>query len=215
MRRLVIEAPVAEFSGFLWESLVDGANSLEVLSVLRKERANVAVVCRVQLKNPKSGYKKLFVSTGLTAQLLDWREDGSCMLFVKGRARVSKKWGKIWTVGGYMTSFNIREGMLKMTFLGTAEQVKALLKSLSKLKVHYKVLLLTDAKFSSESLLGQLTDKQRRVLTAGYNLGYYDTPRRISSDELAGKLGISNPTLVAHSRKAERRLISGLLKSGQ
>jgi hypothetical protein len=215
MRRLVIEAPVAEFAGFLWESLVDGASSFEVLAVLRKDRANVAVVCSVQVKNPKSGYKNLFVGSGLTAQLLDWREDGSRVLFIKGRVRVSKKWGRIWTVGGYMTSFAIRERTLSMTFLGTAEQVKALLKSLSNSKVHYKVLLLTDAKFSSESLLGQLTDKQRRVLSAGYNLGYYDTPRRISSDDLAGKLGISNPTLVTHSRKAERRLISELLKSGQ
>ncbi|HXX72103.1 MAG TPA: helix-turn-helix domain-containing protein [Candidatus Acidoferrales bacterium] len=214
MRRLVIEAPAAEFTGFLWEPLVDGANSLEVLAVLRKDRADIALVCRVQLRNPKSGYRNLFVGSGLTAQLLDSREDESCVLFVKGRVRVSKKWGRIWTVGGYMTGFAIREGTLKMTFLGTAEQVKAFLKSLSNSKVHYKTLLLTDAKFSPESLLRQLTDKQRRVLTAGFSLGYYDTPRRISSDELAHKLGISNPTLVTHSRKAEKKLIEEVLKSG-
>jgi hypothetical protein len=215
MRRLVIEAPAAEFTGFLWGPLADGANSLDVLALLRKDRADVALVCRVQLKNPKSGYKNLFSGSGLTAQLLDSREDGSCVLFIKGRVRVSKKWGRIWSVGGYMTSFAIRERTLRMTFLGTAEQVKAMLKSLSNSKVHHKVLLLTDAKFSSDSLLGQLTDKQRKVLTTGYSLGYYDTPRRISSDDLAGRLGISNPTLVAHSRKAEKRLIAEILKSGQ
>ena len=57
-----------------------------------------------------------------------------------------------------------------------------------------------------------LTEKQREVLTAAFQSGYFDIPRKMSSDELAVKLGIRNATFVAHRRKAERRLLAEILK---
>jgi predicted DNA binding protein len=44
------------------------------------------------------------------------------------------------------------------------------------------------------------------------DLGYYDVPRRVSSEELAKRLKIQEPTLVMHRRKAERRLLAALIE---
>jgi predicted DNA binding protein len=49
------------------------------------------------------------------------------------------------------------------------------------------------------------------VLIAAYKLGYYDVPRRITSEELAKKLDPVKSTLSAHVRKAERRLLTEML----
>jgi len=49
------------------------------------------------------------------------------------------------------------------------------------------------------------------VLLAAFRLGYYDVPRRVSSEELAMQLKIREPTLATHRRKAERRLLSAIV----
>lgn len=95
--------------------------------------------------------------------------------------------------------------------MGSARQVKSALKSLDKARLHYRVLSLMDARFSPSSPLGRLTAKQRGVLTTAYELGYYDRPRRISSEQLAQKLNLAKSTFVAHRRKAERRMLAEVL----
>lgn len=75
-------------------------------------------------------------------------------------------------------------------------------------KVRYKILSLTDAKFSPESPLSKLTDKQRTILLSAYNLGYYEIPRRFDSEQLAKKLNLGRSTVAEHLRKAEQRLVT-------
>ena len=89
--------------------------------------------------------------------------------------------------------------------------MRNVLKSLDASGVKYKVISLLDAKFSPNSPLQHLTEKQRDVLIKAYKLGYYDRPRRISSEQLAQKVNLSKSTLVAHRRKAERRLLMEVL----
>lgn len=53
-----------------------------------------------------------------------------------------------------------------------------------------------------------LTDRQREVITAADQAGYYEWPREVSAKELAAELDISAPTLHKHLRAAERKLVS-------
>jgi PAS domain S-box-containing protein len=56
-----------------------------------------------------------------------------------------------------------------------------------------------------------LTDRQREVLEAAYRAGYFDWPRESTGEEVAETLDVAAPTLHAHLRKAEARLLSELL----
>lgn len=108
--------------------------------------------------------------------------------------------------------FGIGDGKLKIAFLGNEKQVKNFLEIIDKTGISYKVASLIDAKFSPESPLTYLTEKQRTVLVSAFEHGYYETPRRVNSQELAKKLNLKSSTLVEHRRKAEQRILAQILK---
>ena len=66
----------------------------------------------------------------------------------------------------------------------------------------FKILGLTSIDTKEESLLSKLTSRQRQMLLTAYGLGYYDVPRRISSDELSRHLKVDKSTLVEHLRRS-------------
>jgi hypothetical protein len=65
--------------------------------------------------------------------------------------------------------------------------------------------------FSSDDLMSCLTEKQREVMTAAKDSGYYQYPRTISATQLAEKLGMSKATILEHLRKAEVRLMGAIM----
>jgi len=58
-----------------------------------------------------------------------------------------------------------------------------------------------------------LTSKQERVLKSALEMGYYEFPKRISTEELSKALGLAPSTISEILRRAERRIISGYFKS--
>jgi predicted DNA binding protein len=67
------------------------------------------------------------------------------------------------------------------------------------------------AAYQSADILAVLTEKQREVMVAAFQNGYYDFPKRISSKKLCQKVGISKPTLLQHMRKAEGRILKEIV----
>ncbi|MFB6176076.1 MAG: bacterio-opsin activator domain-containing protein [Halobaculum sp.] len=59
-------------------------------------------------------------------------------------------------------------------------------------------------------LLDSLTDRQREVLLAAYDAGYYERPRETTGEEIGEMLGISPPTFHQHIRAAERKVIEAV-----
>lgn len=56
-----------------------------------------------------------------------------------------------------------------------------------------------------------LTAKQKHAITSAISMGYYEWPKKINLEELAGKLSIKRRTLQENLRKAEGKVLSELL----
>jgi len=95
-----------------------------------------------------------------------------------------------------------------VSFLGNSETVKAYLNLLKSFGISYKATFQTPNQFQGD--LSCLTKRQKDVVFAARKHGYYDYPRKISSQELAEQLGISKSTMLEHLRKAEKRMIDTL-----
>jgi predicted DNA binding protein len=67
------------------------------------------------------------------------------------------------------------------------------------------------AAYQKADILAVLTEKQREVMLAAFQNGYYDYPKKISSRQLCQKVGISKPTLLQHLRKAEGRILKEIM----
>ena len=60
----------------------------------------------------------------------------------------------------------------------------------------------------------RLTDRQREVVETALELGYFEWPRDVKSEELAAELGVGRSTLLEHLRKAESKLLTAALEGG-
>jgi len=59
--------------------------------------------------------------------------------------------------------------------------------------------------------LDDLTDKQRDVVRAAWELGYYEVPREASSENVAAELDLDPSTVAEHLQRAERNLLGNIL----
>lgn len=212
MRRLILELyanEMIEFPGFYWLKHV---RSLEVLTFLKGGPDEWALICRLELNDPSMNFEDVFSDDLGEAKLLEQEKDGGRIYYIKKRKDVHTNVHNLMPVCGYIsTPYEMKDGMLRITFIGGENEINGFVVYFKKLGVKFRVVLLIDAKFLPSSPLSYLTERQREVISTAYHLGYYDVPRKIESNDIAKRLGIRASTLVVHRRKAEKRLIAEVL----
>ncbi|UCG04548.1 MAG: helix-turn-helix domain-containing protein [Candidatus Heimdallarchaeota archaeon] len=106
---------------------------------------------------------------------------------------------------------SLSEDKLSFSFIGDTETIKELLKLIESLG---PITIDSVQKYplSELNIFSPLTERQQEIITLAKQTGYYEIPRKISTEELSNKLGISKSTLTEHLRKAENRIVSSLFK---
>jgi len=213
MRKLIVELSVQDFNKLIPEDPIHDVKSMEVLHFLRVDHQEVSLIARGEFNKPNVIIEELFGDDLAEVQLLEQEKEGAYIYFIKAKPPQAIRGGlDLNAIGGYISlPYEIKDGKVKITLLGSAKQVRDPLKLLEAADIHYRVVSLTDAKFSPHALLSSLTEKQRRALITAYTLGYYDVPKRIGLVQLAERLNLSHSTLDMHLRKAEHRLLSHII----
>jgi hypothetical protein len=215
MRRLILEVFEKELAKIGIElPQFQKIKSLKLIYFLRQDPQEFAAISEVEFKDSTSKVEDLLTGGFLVeAQVLERQKNGAYLVFIRGGPSLSSVLSAIGIESGYLfPPIGIGDGKIKISFLGSEEQVKNFMEKIDELGIRYRVVLLADANFSPISPLNRLTEKQREVLMAAYKFGYYEIPRKITSEELAKKLGIVDSTLVEHLRKAEQRLMTQLFE---
>jgi len=112
----------------------------------------------------------------------------------------------------------IRDGRLLLTFHATdLPTLRSVLDAFRECSPEMEVLrLLQSSSTPEESDLvtvdrSDLTERQREVLAAAYDAGYFDHPKGANAGEVAASLGIDRSTFSEHIAAAQRKLLSTLL----
>lgn len=216
MRRLILEVSEKELDklGVDTSSSFQQIKALELQHFLRQDQNEFAAIWKVELKDNITKVKETMLKNGFLQeiQVLEQEKNGAYTIFIRGGPILSSVLNAVGVDEGYLfPPLEIRDGKIRLSFLGNEQQIRTFLEKMTEKGIRYKVIRLTHADFSPNSPLNQLTEKQREILVAAHKLGYYDIPRKITSEQLAKKLGIGDSTLVEHLRKAEQRLINHLL----
>jgi DNA-binding CsgD family transcriptional regulator len=203
-----------------WKQIF-GSNSekvevLEALRCFKCDTQGLAIICRLRLKDRNMNIQDLLMGKGLLTniELLYKEKDDSLVVFIEGRSCVPKPPKDIKQPKMLMArppDF-LDVDRMKVEMVGKENEIKKLLHYANKWGDNsFKILGLTSIDAKGESLLSKLTPRQRQMLLAAYALGYYDVPRRISSDDLSMHLDLDKSTVVEHLRKAERKLIGAII----
>lgn len=212
MRRVTIELDIEEMQKFEKNPMMERIKSLEILQFLREGPGEFAAIFRIEFTDSEARIEDFIDEEILDLQLLD-HPDETYTYFI--RTRPATHPDGVFDpsrIGGYLSvPFEIRDGKARITYLGNGKEIKQFLEGIERASIRYRVVSMTDARFGKDSPLSRLTEKQRRVIVEAYRLGYYDEPRRISSEELAKRMKIGSSTLINHRRRAERHLLAELV----
>lgn len=63
---------------------------------------------------------------------------------------------------------------------------------------------------TARDTLPELTRRQRTVLMAAIDAGYYELPRDVTTAELAAELDLARRTVEEHLRRAEKKVVTGM-----
>lgn len=214
MRRLRVEMPLDDFirlkggGGEIYRAV----ESFTVVQILRAGPQGAASIVQIRPRDSRMEFEQLSRISHVDLQLLD--RDGTtftCLMKVRPSSAIYRHLGLKRDPGYIVPPMEVRGDRAVLTFAGSSAGVNQFLAALRRHGLRYRVVSISDYRLSPNSPLNALTEKQRRVVSAAYQQGYYDRPRRASSQTIARALGLSSSTLVNHRLKAERRILSEIL----
>jgi hypothetical protein len=213
MRKMSIEFVPDEKIMKLQAQMLEKIESLELVELLRIDFEK-GIKLGVMQANVKEGYVIEDVELPDHIEYLNQlKSDGNkytCIVKVKVPKEFRKmmrdfKLDLIWT-----TPSLVSEEKYVISCIGEEDELRKFLEFIKGIGTITNISF-KKASYQEHDILSTLTQKQREIIITAKQNGYYDMPRKISSEELSKKVGISKATLLEHLRKAEVRLMENIL----
>jgi len=213
MRKMILEIKLNEQFLKNFNFLLDKIESVELLELLKldfQKRIKMAIAAF----NMNEGYTIEDIKVPDYVEIFNvLQKNGNryiCLIkakYLKSLSSLAKQFNIdiIWDTPSIFT----KDKMI-VSVTGNEENLKKIHDLFKKVGTVNKISFVKSL-YNEQSILSCLTDKQREILIAAKKNGYYSYPRKINSQELSEKIGLSKPTVVQHLRKAEVRLVSNIL----
>jgi len=213
MRKMILELKLKEEFLKNFDFLTDKIESIELLELLKidfEKRIKMAIAAfNIKEKYTIDDIKMPeYVEIFNTLQKKDNRY--ICLIkvkYFKSLENLAKKFNIdiIWDTPSIFT----KEKMI-VSVTGDEKNLKKI-RELFKNIGEIKKTSFVKSTFNEQTILSCLTERQKEVFITAKKNGYYNYPRKINSQDLSEKIGLSKPTVVQHLRKAEERIVSNIL----
>ena len=143
MRRLILQFKLEDLARDEGgQSFAREVEMFEILHILKQDEHEMAMIARIRLKHNQASVKQIFGHELVEAQLLGRDKDGTDTYYFRGKEQQSSDdLDSVLSFGGFMTEpFSVHDGKATVTFLGSAVEVKNILRQVEKLKIPSKIL---------------------------------------------------------------------------
>jgi hypothetical protein len=226
MSELTFEVPVADRSET--SPLSNCLKHVRVVQVLQFRSEGFLLLCRGSREESELFRNCLSArgSHGVSATVLSSEKSGAELLLVSGKWLAGEREGKLdrrqtkelefFRAMEKAPYYNLESptfegGRLRVSVMAHERLIRQLLGGLDRVGVPYKLIRKGRPKAHDKSALSALTAKQNGVLRLAHTMGYYEVPRRTSTEDLARLLRMDKGTVGEHLRRAEKRVFDALL----
>ncbi len=213
MRKMVLEVRPSEGTVASLRPILDCLSSYEIVEQLKYDREKGTCVDLIQCR----------LREGLSIDGTGWFGHMEVLAVLKSEGDVHTCLVKYYEPPGsgdadadldmdlvYTTPSLISEERFVISAIGTDRDLARLMDTVRRHVGEVTRMSMSRAAYQRRDILTVLTDRQREVLTAANQWGYYEYPRRVTSEKLAKRVGISKPVLLQHLRKAEGRIMADI-----
>lgn len=217
MRKVTVQFSPTLLSEFFPEDFFETCERVEGKAILKYDLGKgIKIVASEIHMKPGFTIKDLKIPDALTFSILDVlvksKNKYECLIKVEygGEKLEFIKWFNLKNIIFDLPA-SLSAEKISFSFIGDTETIKELLQLIESLGP-IKISSVQNYPFSELDLLSSLTKRQKEIISLAKKTGYYEMPRKTSTEDLSKKLGISKSTLIEHLRKAENRIVSSLLE---
>jgi predicted DNA binding protein len=213
MRKLILELELNEMLRNAQKPLFEKLQSIELLETLKKdyeEGKKIGLMVLTLKEDIPINEAKLPPNIEILNILKSDGNKHTCVVSVQDPEDIKNllrtlDLNLIWT-----SPIVISEEKIVYSCIGDQENLKKFIDIIKKYG-EIKSMRFQKAAYEEHDILSVLTDKQRDIVVTAERHGYFQYPRKINSEELAQKIGLSKATTIEHIRKAEARIMTNII----
>lgn len=216
MKRIIIELPREFVVKYGYKEIFDYVERFELLRIYRYDKHDMLTMQKFIFNDTKTRPKHILGLNGISfIEVLKENPNKNeyiCLVKTHSVIGFTEMFEKFDLILDY--PLIITREILKIPFISHQDELKAVVDQLrSIVGQDFKILGIYPVRSEFDNLYNILTTKQLDIMTTSAKSGFFDIPRKISTNELANKFNISKSALNEHMRKVERKIFNFLFKT--